>query len=211
MRYKLTALVGAMALTLLGYKGIAEPQGAMPKLGYIDSTRILEQTPGAQEAQETFEREMARWQSEVQVLADSLQAMITAYEQQQIMLSPDMKQERQQEIMQKRLEYNQRLEDLQQAAARRQQELVQPVYDKISTILGQIRDEENYTMIFDAAAGALIAADTTLDITAHVIERLLAAEAQENPSNNGLGQQGPDLSIRRPRPKRETVGAIVIS
>jgi Skp family chaperone for outer membrane proteins len=121
-----------MALTLLGYRGITEPQGA---------------------------------------------------KQQQIMLSPDKRAERQQEITQRRVEYNQRLEDLQQAAARRQQELVQPVYDKISTILSQIRDEEDYTMIFDAAAGALIAADTTLDITGHVIERIQASEAQENPSN----------------------------
>jgi outer membrane protein len=157
---------------MLGYKGMSEPQGGAMKLAYIDSNVIIAQTPGSEEAQATFDREMARWQTEVQALADSLQLMMTAYEQQQIMLSPEAKQERQQEILQKRMEYEQRVADLEQVAARRRQELIQPIFDKITATLAQIRDEGDYTMIFDAAAGALIAADTTLNITGVVIERL---------------------------------------
>jgi outer membrane protein len=161
---------------MLGYKGISEPQGAATKLAYINSNEIISQTPGAAEAQQTFDREMARWQTEVQTLADSLQQLISTYEQQEIMLSPEKKQERQQEILQKRLEYEQRVNDLQEVAQRRQAELVQPIYDRITTALGQIRDQYDYSMIFDAAAGALIAADTTLDITALVIERMNETE-----------------------------------
>ena len=183
VQYRLAAIVGATALALLGYKGISGPQDAMPKLGYIDSTQIIEQTPGAGEAQATFDREMARWQSEVQVLADSLQQMIASYEQQQTMLSPQARQARQDQMLQKRMEYDQRLADLQEAAQRRQAELVQPIYDKISTVLREVRDEQNYTMIFDVAAGALIAADTTLDITALVIDRLNALAAQDGAAN----------------------------
>ncbi len=173
MRYRVSAVVVATALAMLGYKGISEPQGSTTKLAYIDSNVIIAQTPGSEEAQATFDREMARWQTEVQALADSLQQMMTSYEQQQIMLAPETKQERQQAILQKRMEYEQRVADLEQAAARRRQELIQPIFDKITTTLAEIRDENNYTMIFDAAAGALIAADTTLNITGIVIERLM--------------------------------------
>jgi outer membrane protein len=176
VRYKVSAVVVATALAMLGYRGISEPQGAAAKLAYINSNEIIAQAPGAAQAQQTFDREMARWRTEVQTLADSLQQMMTTYEQQQIMLSPDKRQERQQEILQKRLEYEQRVNDLQEVAQRRQAELVQPIYDRITQVLTQIRDEFQYTMIFDVAAGALIAADTTLDITAIVIERLRQAE-----------------------------------
>lgn len=172
----MSAVVVATALAMLGYKGISEPQGSATKLAYINSNEIIAQTPGAAEAQQTFDREMARWRTEMQALEDSLQQMITTYEQQQIMLSPEKRQERQQEILQKRLEYEQRANDLQEVAQRRQAELVQPIYDRITLALTQIRDESDYTMIFDAAAGALIAADTTLDITGVVIERLKQAE-----------------------------------
>ncbi len=172
MRYKASAVVALLALALVGYNGIGQPQASETKLAYINSNDIIAQTPGASEAQNTFDREVARWRSEVQVLADSLQQMITTYEQQQVMLSPEARQERQQEILQKRLEYEQRVNDLQQVAQRRQQELVQPIYEMITAVLLEVRDERDYTMIFDAAAGALIAADTALDITDLVIERL---------------------------------------
>jgi outer membrane protein len=183
VRYiRASAVLAAAALAALGYKGISEPQSNGIQLAYINSNEIIAQAPGAAEAQATFDREMARWRSEVQALADSLQEMISTYEQQQVMLSPDARTERQQDIQQKRIEFQQRTTDLESAAARRQQELVQPIYERISQVLQQVRDDRNYTMIFDAAAGALIAADTTLDITSEVIQRLVDLEG---------GQQGP--------------------
>jgi outer membrane protein len=184
VRYRVSAVVVATALAMLGYKGISEPQGAATKLAYINSNDIIAQAPGAAEAQQTFDREMARWRTEVQALADSLQQMMTTYEQQQIMLSPEKRQERQQEILQKRLEYEQRVNDLQEVAQRRQQELVQPIYDRITQALTQIRDEYEYTMIFDVAAGALIAADTTLDITGIVVERLKQVQPTPGSTQN---------------------------
>ncbi|NIN11935.1 MAG: hypothetical protein GTN62_10530, partial [Gemmatimonadales bacterium] len=66
------------------------------------------------------------------------------------MLSPEARQERQQEILQKRLEYEQRVNDLQQVAQRRQQELVQPILNMVTAVLQEVRDEQDYTMIFDA-------------------------------------------------------------
>lgn len=184
MRYKASAVVVALALALVGYNGIGQPQARETKLAYINSNEIIARTPGASEAQNTFDREVARWRSEVQVLADSLQQMITTYEQQQVMLSPEARQGRQQEILQKRLEYEQRVNDLQQVAQRRQQELVQPILDMITAVLQEVRDERDYTMIFDASAGALIAADTALDITGLVIERLKTRKTTPGGSGN---------------------------
>jgi outer membrane protein len=171
---KIGAFVAVSAVALVGYTGLSDPQAGGPKLAYINSTVIIARAPGAAEAQATFERDMARWRSEVQALEDSLRQMIATYEQQQIMLSPERRQERQREIDQKRREYQQRTDTLQQVAQRRQQELVEPIFQNIRSVLVEIRAERDYAMIFDAAAGALIEADTTLDITGLVIERLAA-------------------------------------
>ncbi|MDP2576534.1 MAG: OmpH family outer membrane protein [Gemmatimonadota bacterium] len=184
MRYTVSTIAGVTmaVMMLLGYSYQAGTQETGPKLAYINSAQIIENTPGSIEAQATFEREMATWQTEVQVLADSLQQLLTQYEQQQVLLSPEKREERQQEILVKRQEYNRRVEGLQTAAQTRQAELVQPIYDKISAVLADIRDEQNYAMIFDVAAGALIAADTTLDITSQVIDRLAVAAQAANPN-----------------------------
>ena len=110
--------------------------------------------------------------------------MLATYDQQQIMLSPERRTERQREIELKQMEYQQRTSDLEQVAQTRQQELVAPVFENIRNVLMTIRIEEGYSMIFDAAAGALIDADTTLDITPLVIERLQGPAAPGgSPSN----------------------------
>lgn len=184
MQYKVSALLVATTLAALGYAGSNWPQGPQVKLAYINSNEIIAQAPGAAEAQATFEREMARWRSQVTALADSLQEMIRQYEQQQVMLSPEARQQRQAEINQRRLEYQQRTSNVEETAQRRQQELVAPIFESVSNVLAQVREEEQYTMIFDAAAGALIAADTTLDITSLVIQRLQAQQGAEGGTSN---------------------------
>lgn len=184
MQYKLSAILVATALATLGYTGLNRPQGAQIKLAYINSNEIIAQAPGAAEAQATFEREMAGWNAQVEAMGDSLQAMVTQYEQQQVMLSPEARTQRQQEINQKRMEFQQRTVDLENMAQSRQQELVAPIYEAVSNVLVTLRAEEQYTMIFDAAAGALIAADTTLDITAQVLERLQAQSAEPGGTPN---------------------------
>ncbi len=184
MRYSASAVLVATVFAMLGYKGISQPQATDLKFAYINSNLVLEQAPGAAEAQATFDREVARWQSEVQVLEDSLREMVSAYEQQQVMLSPEARTRRQQDIQQKNLEYQQRMADLQQVAERRRMELLQPITEMITVTIQDIRNEENYTMIFDAAAGALLAADTSLDITGQVIERIRQQAAAEEGTGN---------------------------
>ncbi|NIQ59380.1 MAG: OmpH family outer membrane protein, partial [Gammaproteobacteria bacterium] len=61
-----------------------------------------------------------------------------------------------------------------QQAQARQQELMQPIMAKIERVLEEIREEQGYIMIFDAASSGLIAADPTLDLTSEVLQRLQA-------------------------------------
>ncbi len=184
MQYKVSAIVVATALAALGYAGLNGPQGSEIKLAYINSNEIIAQAPGAAEAQATFEREMAGWNAQVEAMGDSLQQIVTLYEQQQVMLSPEARAQRQQEINQKRMEFQQRTADLETMAQSRQQELVAPIYEAVSNVLVTLREEEQYTMIFDAAAGALIAADTALDITSQVLQRLRAQSAEPGGTPN---------------------------
>ncbi len=177
MQYKISAMVVAAALAALGYAGFSQPQGPQIKLAYINSNEIISQAPGAAEAQAIFEREMAGWNAQVEAMGDSLQAMIAQYEQQQVMLSPEARTQRQQAINQKRMEFQQRTVEIENIAQARQQELVAPIYAAVSNVLNAVRVEQQYTMIFDAAAGGLIAADTTLNITALVLQRLQAQTA----------------------------------
>ena len=165
-------------LMVLACAASVEAQATL-KIGYIDSQAILDQDPAAREAQRQFEASLATYQSEVQQLGEELQQLIEQYEQQQAMLSEEAKANRQEQIRLRQSQYQQRIQDLEQQATLRQAELVEPVMERISTIIDALRIEAGYSMIFDVAAQGIISADPALDITPEVIRRLQAAAGSQ--------------------------------
>jgi outer membrane protein len=158
----------------LALAGSVEAQATL-KIGYIDSQAILDQDPAARQAQRQFEASLATYQSEVQQLGEDLQRLIEAYEQQQAMLSEEAKANRQEQIRLRQTQYQQRIQELEQQATLRQAELVEPVMERISSIIDAMRAEGGYSIIFDVAAQGIISADPSLDLTPEVIRRLQAA------------------------------------
>ena len=142
------------------------------KIGYINSSAIVAENTDALAAQEQFKREMVPFESEVQALEAEISGLINRFQAQQVTLSPDVRRNRQQEILQKQQQYRDRVGEIEAEAARRQQELVAPIMERINTIIQDVRREGSYTFIFDLSAGGLIAADETLDLTEEVIQRL---------------------------------------
>ncbi len=154
--------------------GVASAQGADGglKIGYINSSAIVAESSEALAAQEQFQREMVPLESELQALEAEIGELMSRYSAQQVTLSPDVRRNRQQQIVQKQQQYQARMGEIEAEAARRQQELVAPIMERINSIIQDIREEGSYTFIFDVSAGGLIAADETLDLTDTVIQRL---------------------------------------
>jgi outer membrane protein len=151
------------------------------KIGYINSQQILASSSEAADAQKQFDQEMQTYQAEVQQLEEELNGLQQRYQQQQLTLSPEAKASREQVIQQKVQEYQTRTQQLQQQADQRRSELIQPIMDKITAIIETMRQEGSYSLVLDVAAGSIISADTTLDLTQEVIRRL-GAQASAAPA-----------------------------
>jgi outer membrane protein len=165
-----------MALTLgMVLPGLAQSQTL--KIGYIHSEAIIAQDPDALAAQAQFRQEMEPWESELKLLEEEIGTLMQAYQAQQVTLTPDARRARQREIVEKQDTYQGRLQQIEQAAGQRQQELVQPIMETINTVIQALREEGNYTFIFDASAGGLIAADDAFDLTDVVVARIAADRA----------------------------------
>lgn len=168
------------ALAFLLSAGAAEAQTL--KIAYINSQEILSNAPGAEAAQAAFDAEMAGYQTEVSQAEAELQNMEAALQQQQLTLSPEARANREAQLQAKFQEYQQRTTQLQQLADQRRGALIQPVMDNITALIETIREEGAYSMILDAASGAIVSADPALDLTQEVITRLQSA--------TGPGQDG---------------------
>jgi outer membrane protein len=160
-----------MVATML-VSGATTIEAQATRLGYIDSQRILVEAPGTTEAQRAFEQDMERFRTELERMEDELETLQDNFERQQGTLSAAVRQERQQEMQQKFIEYQQRRMELEETAQQRQAELVGPIMQRVMEVIEDVRREGNYALIFDTAAGAIITADPGLDLTDQVLERL---------------------------------------
>ncbi|MFT5435337.1 MAG: outer membrane protein [Myxococcota bacterium] len=149
----------------------AQAQG-VPKIGYIDSGKILAESTEAQAAQRSFDAEVTQYQASLASMQRDIETMITAYEQQAGTLSDDARQQREQEIIGKRTEYENQARTLEGDMATRRDELIQPIMEKINAVIDELRVEGGYSVIFDVASGAILAVDESLDVTPEVLRRL---------------------------------------
>lgn len=169
---RLFSFGGLLALVLMA-GGVSTAHAQTPvKIAFINSQRILQEAPGSTEAQQTLQREMGQYRTQIDSMEKDLQTLQTNFESQQATLSAAVKQQRQQEMQTKYNAYQQRVQQLEQTAQQRQAQLVEPIMKRIRDTLEVMRKEGGYAMIFDAATSGVVAADSTLDITNQVLARL---------------------------------------
>ncbi|MEX2282387.1 MAG: OmpH family outer membrane protein [Gemmatimonadota bacterium] len=178
-----------------GARAQGQPPGAVPaavlpagpmKVAYINSEKLVQQAPGALEARTTFEREMNKYKAELALLDDSIKNMIADYTQKQITLSPDAKKKQEDAIRVRSSSFETRSQQAEQTLAKRQQELMEPIMDRINKAMNDYRKENGISIIFDAAARGIISADSALDVTDAVLAKLkgpAAAGAPKKPGN----------------------------
>lgn len=172
-----------VALVAVGQTVEVAAQGTpgAARIGYVNVGAALRSMPGWAEAESTYTREFEAVQTELQGLQASLDSAGQAFQQQSAMLSPTNRTARQRELAQQEERFQGRVQELQQQMARREQELLDPMQDRLTAIIDGLRAEGSFAVIFDIgsqAAGLIVSIDRTLDITPRVIERL-----QQSPGN----------------------------
>src|SRR6476661_4089400 len=126
----------------------AQQSGGVGKLAYVNTQAILKSTPGYASAESTFTKELETYRGEVQKLQASLDSAASDFEQQSVLLSPT------------------------QRAAKRKDELLDPIQSKVNSVIEGMRASGNYAIIFDVSApnSGIVTADKSLDLTDKVIQ-----------------------------------------
>ena len=104
-----------------------------------------------------------------------LQQLREDYESQKLILSPEKKKSKEEEILLKEQEFNQLWADLQDKAQRRNAELTQPILEKAEKAINAIAERDNYSLIFDSSVASIVFGVAEMDLTDQVIEELSTA------------------------------------
>src|SRR3954464_289370 len=168
--------VGLVALSAVGTGSLAAQQGGNPKIAFVNTQAILKQTPGYVKAESTFTKELATYRVEVQKLQASLDSSASDFDQQSVMLSPTQRAAKRKDLQAQQQKLEQRTQELQQQAATRERELLDPIQTKVNSVIEGVRAAGNYAMIFDVSApnNGIVTADKSLDLTQRVIQQLKA-------------------------------------
>jgi outer membrane protein len=83
-----------VVLSFVSWAGVAQ------KFGYIDSEYITSKMPEYKKAQEDMEKYSEKWVLEVQNKTAELEKLRQQYQQEEILLTPDMKRERTERVEQ---------------------------------------------------------------------------------------------------------------
>lgn len=161
-------------LVLSASAAVAQTPGAT-KIAYINSQKLIAEAPGAVEARTTIEKEMNKHRADLALADDSLKNMISEYQKKQLALSADARSREEASIRTKQEALQNRAEQIEQQMAKRQSDLVKPIMDRINTVLNSMRTEGGYAVILDTSSGAIVSADSALDLTDTVLARMKAA------------------------------------
>jgi outer membrane protein len=168
------APIALALLTALSFP--ARAQGA--KVGYVQTSVLLEQAPGRSEAEAQFEKETGTYRDQIKRMSDSLDALVSGFQKRQASLAAATRDAQAKDLQSKQQEYQRRTQELEQKAQGRQNELVQPILDKVKAAIEEVRAEGGYAMIFNADQGSpIVAVDKSLNVTDKVLSKLRGTTA----------------------------------
>jgi outer membrane protein len=168
------SVVGFWALFSLLAAAPAAAQQGNAKVAYVNTQAILKSTPGYAQAESTFTKELATYRGEVQKLQATLDSAASDFEQQSVLLSPTQRAAKRKDLQGQQEQLEKRTQELQQKAATRERELLDPIQTKVNSVIEGVRASGNYAMIFDVSApnSGIVTADKSLDLTQKVIQQL---------------------------------------
>jgi len=146
------------------------------KFGYIDSEFILSKMPEYAKAQNEIETYSAAWQKEIEEMQRKVDGLYSIYQAEQVLLTEEMKQERQAEIKKKETElkdYQKKVFGFGGLFFLKKQELIKPLQDKVFDAVSKVSKANRLAIVFDKAAElVMIYTDPRHDYTDFVLEEL---------------------------------------
>jgi len=161
-----------------GQPGQAEKDKPVPasRLGYIESSAILEKMPQYHEVVTEMERLSKRWEKAVDQQRDAWKELEAAYEEEKMLLTEDMKAQRLEEVDAAKAEYlklNNELFGPEGLIFTRRMELVKPLQDKVFEATKKVAEEKLVDFIFDKTADISMAwANPVHNYSDYVLEEM---------------------------------------
>jgi len=162
------ALVFLLGMSLLAGAAVAADR----PLGVVDSQRIADEYDAARDAQEKYQKFLRELELEVADKEKELTRLAEEIESQKMLLGEEALAAKVQQFEQRRAEYFQFRETIDQRAEQEYTSKITPILDQVKTIVDRIGKEKGYGLIIDSAALTVLFLDADYDLTDEVLSAL---------------------------------------
>ncbi|MCA1762074.1 MAG: OmpH family outer membrane protein [Cryomorphaceae bacterium] len=164
------------------------------RYAYVDTEYILTNLKDYQNAQKELDRISDQWQKEIEERYESIDRLYKAYQAEKVLLTEEMRKEREDEIVRKEKE----AKDLQRQRFgvegdlfERRKELIQPVQDDIYNAIKEVAQGGGFSVIFDKGNQSnILYADPRYDKSDRVLSRLGVSQKDIEENNDSSGSDG---------------------
>ncbi len=151
---------------------IAEAQ----KIAYVDVEKILNSMNEYKSAQKQIDDLATKWRREIAEEYDQIKGMYNRYQAEQVLLSDEVRRQKEEEIMAKEKQVRDMQKDKfgpEGALFKKRQELVAPIQEKVYSAIEKFANEKGFDFIFDkGAASGMIFSSPRYDKTEDVLKEM---------------------------------------
>ena len=150
---------------------------AQQKVGYVNSTKIFQEIPEAQDAQKKIDAITKPYQDSLAAMEKDLQGKIEEYQKKEALMNDAAKKSAQQEFADLKRKYDEfRFEKFGNDGeiAKQTDKIITPLKEKILRAIEAVAKVEKYTFVFDQTENVkvLLYGDPREDLTNRVIDKL---------------------------------------
>ncbi len=168
---KNTLLVAAAMLILFAFMA---PQN-QSYITHVDTEYILNKIPAYQDAQKQLNDLAQQYKADVDAKVHEVDSLFKVFQQNEVLMTPEMKMRLKNEIMQK----DKQVKQLQKKyfgpdglLAKKREELIKPIMDNIYKAVKDIAEQSHVDYVFDKATGEILYANPQNDQSDLVLRKL---------------------------------------
>ncbi len=170
------------------FLALVSAQSFAQKFGYIDSEFITSKMPEYKKAQEDMDKYSEKWVIDIQAKYAELEKMRQQFQQEEILLTAEMKRERQKAIDDKEAEVkelNNKVFGMNGLLFLKKKEIMKPILDQVYKAFEKVARQKQLMFLFDKASDmSMVYTDPRHDYTDYVLEALGISLKEEKNQNN---------------------------
>lgn len=169
--------LSVMSMLCLLTIALALSSQAQVKIGFVNSAKVLQEYPEAQDAQHKLDAMGKQWQSELEKMEKDLQVKYEDYQKKEPLLKEEEKRAQRDDLMalqQKGIQYRQEKFGNDGELAIATDSLLRPIKQKVMKIIEQVAKQEKVQFLFDRNDQILVLlyGEAKYDYTNLVIDKL---------------------------------------